>query len=91
MSRDQLISLRISELVLRRLEGCHGVRFKEGAEAARKRIAHLISLNFQKERELEKEAAGMMDDLERQGHSFERGKMRPLLKKRLAEKKGFVL
>ncbi len=85
------MGLRISELVLRELQKIRGIQISGSPEALRKRIAHLIHLNFQQERELEREAARMMDELERQGHAFERGKMRPLLKRRLAEKKGFVL
>ena len=85
------MGLRISELVLREIQKSPGFQISGSPEALRKRIAHLIQLNFQQERDLEREAARMMDDLEQQGHSFERGKMRPLLKRRLAEKKGFVL
>ncbi len=57
-----------------------------------KRAAELIAAEFQKEKDLDHEVHKMMDDLERQNpNSFERGKMFPMLKKRLAKQKGLIL
>ena len=54
-------------------------------------INDIITKNFQAEKDLDKEVRQMMDDLEKEHSSFDRQKMYPLLKKKLAEKKGIVL
>ena len=87
----ELFSLRISELVLDQLQKEREITVHEEGEALRGRIAHLIVKNFEQEKELDREVQALMDDLEKQGHSFERYKMFPLLKKKLAKEKGIIL
>lgn len=66
--------------------------FKEKEEVVMERAEALIRSDFARERELDQEVHKMMDDLERQSSGpFERYKMFPMLKKRLAKEKGIVL
>ncbi len=68
------------------------IEFKTKEEAAFKRAIEIVNQDFEREKDLDEEVNQMMDDLERQqGADFQRYKMFPLLKKRLAEKKGIVL
>ena len=87
----ELLSLRISELVLGQLQKEKEITIHEEEEALRSHISHLIAKNFEQEKELDRGVQALMDDLEKQGHSFERYKMFPLLKKKLAKEKGIIL
>ena len=91
MKWNELFALRISELVLNQLKTDTSIILKEKEEVLRKRISLLVSSDFEREKQLDKEAQDMMDDLEKQGHQFERYKMFPLLKRQLAKKKGIIL
>lgn len=91
MKWNELFSLRISELVLNQLQKEKEITLHEKKESLRNRISHLITKNFEQEKELDQEVQALMDDLEKQGHSFERYKMFPILKKKLAQKKGIIL
>ena len=91
MKWAELFSLRISELVLSQLKKEKEITIHKEEEVLRSRISHLIVKNFEQERELDREVQALMDDLEKQGHSFERYKMFPLLKKKLAKQKGIIL
>ncbi len=91
MKWNELFSLRISELVLKQIQGDYNIKLHQKPESIRDRIRSLIQDNFKKEKELDEEVYKMMEDLEQQGHSFERHKMYPELKRQLAKKKGFIL
>ena len=91
MKWSELFSLRISELVLNQLQKEKEIIVHKEAETLRNHISHLITQNFEQETELDREVQAFMDDLEKQGHSFERYKMFPLLKKKLAKQKGIIL
>ena len=91
MKWNELFALRISELVLNQLKTDTSIILKEKEEVLRKRVSLLVSDDFDREKQLDKEAQDMMDDLEKQGHQFERYKMFPLLKRQLAKKKGIIL
>lgn len=68
------------------------VVFKEKEEQVLERAEALIRADFAREMELDKEVNRMMDDLERQNPGeFQRYKMFPMLKKRLAKEKGIIL
>jgi len=55
-------------------------------------ISDVVKENIKNELELDQKVNAMMDTLEKQNaNSFERYKMFPLLKKKLAEQQGFVL
>ncbi|MGI9548977.1 MAG: DUF507 family protein [Bdellovibrionales bacterium] len=76
---------------MKQLESDSHLVFQQKPEDIRNHITSLIQENFQKEKELEEEVHKMMDDLENQGHSFERHKMYPELKRQLAKKRGFIV
>lgn len=91
MKWNELIALRISELILTQILSEKTLKLKQSEEDIRKRIERKIKDNFREEQLLIQEVYQMMEDLEAQGHSFERQKMFPMLKAQLAKKKGFVL
>lgn len=83
---------RLVTLVFRELKDQDLVTFKEAEEKVASRGVDLIQQNFRQESALDEEVNKMMDDLERQNPGeFQRYKMFPLLKKRLAKEKGFIL
>lgn len=91
MKWNELIGLRISELVLKYILQDDRIQLKQGEEIIRKRIEQKVQDNFKQEKELLQEVYKMIEDLESQGHVFERQKMFPLLRAQLAKKKGIVL
>ena len=57
-----------------------------------KRAVAIVNDDFRKEDELDREVNKMLDDLERKNPGeFQRFKMFPMLKKRLAKEKGMIL
>ena len=88
---NKLFSLRIAEFVLKQLEQNNSVDFIKSSEEIRDRVCFLIDENFEEENKLNEEVKAFMDNLEKEGHDFERYKMFPLLKKQLAKKKGIIL
>lgn len=91
MKWNELVGLRISELILKQLLLDERIKLRQSEESVRKRVEQKIQENFEQEKQLLQEVYQMMEDLEQKGHSFERQKMFPLLKTQLAKKKGFVL
>ncbi len=68
------------------------VTFKEPEEKVFKRSVELIHGEYELEKQVEREAKAMVDDLEKkQGGGFERHRMYVLIKNELAKKKGLVL
>ena len=90
MKWNNFFSLRISELVVKQLKEEDSINF-QNAEALQEHIAGLVTKDFEREEALDKEVLSLMDQLEKEGHNFERYKMFPLLKKQLAKQKGIVL
>ena len=83
---------RMVKLVLEELKEHNAITFKDNEEAVFQRGIALVKNDFLREQELDEEVNRMMDDLERQNAGeFQRYKMFPLLKKRLAKEKGIVL
>lgn len=79
-------------LVLQELESGKGIEYKAKQHEVAARAVAIIKADYQREANLDQEVQKMMDDLERQNpNSFERYKMFPLLKKRLAKEKGIIL
>ena len=68
------------------------VEWKVGEKEALEQVQEILSADLNKEKALEDEVHKMLDDLERT-HSgqFERYKMYPLLKKKLAKDRGVIL
>ncbi|MCZ0932273.1 MAG: DUF507 family protein [Oligoflexia bacterium] len=91
MNWNELSALRISELVVRRLLEDSRIQLNEEEEAIRKEVESEVQESFNQERQLIEEVYQMMEDLEKQGQSFDRQKIFPLLKSQLAKKKGIVL
>ena len=68
------------------------VTFKEPEEKVFKRAVEIVAEDYQREAELEKDVHKMLDDLEKKNPGeFQRYKMFPLLKKRLAQERGVIL
>ncbi len=84
--------LRMARAIFKGLKEQKVVEFKEKEEVALERAAAIIRADFAREAELDREVNRMMDDLERQNPGeFQRFKMFPMLKKRLAKEKGIIL
>jgi hypothetical protein len=93
--------MRVSEKLMRRMalaimkslkEQNAIEQFKEKEEVVLERAFSLIKADFDREAELDREVNRMMDDLERQNPGeFQRFKMFPMLKRRLAKEKGIIL
>ncbi len=83
---------RMATAILNALKEQKVITFKEKEETVLERATALIRADFQREMELDREVNRMMDDLERQNPGeFQRYKMFPMLKKRLAKEKGIIL
>ena len=83
---------RLVHFVFKSLKDSETVEFKQKEDQVFDRAVAIIKEELQREVALDREVNAMMDDLERQNPgSFERYKMFPLLKKRLAKEKGLVL
>ena len=86
---------QIDSLVRRVLLGVESkklVTFNKNKEAILKQGREILLKDYEKETQLEHEVMGMLDQLEReQTDQFERHKMFKMLKKKVADEKGFVL
>jgi hypothetical protein len=83
---------RMAEAIFQSLKAQKVVEFKEKEEQVFERAVALIKADFDRERALDAEVHRMMDDLERKNSGeFQRYKMFPMLKKRLAKEKGIIL
>lgn len=91
MKWNELFSLRISELILKQLSQNPQITLNKENSFLMNHVTNLIEDNFEEEKELDKEVNRMLEELEDQGHTFERRKLYAMFKKQLAKKKGFVL
>ena len=83
---------RLAQAILNGLKNHKVIQFKEKEDVVLARATAIIKADFVREAELDQEVNRMMDDLERQNPGeFQRYKMFPMLKKRLAKEKGIVL
>lgn len=83
---------RMSDLIFQELKQQNIVEFKVDEPKVLARACQIIKSNFDAERALDDEVNKMMDQLEGQHPGeFERYKMFPLLKRKLAKEKGFIL
>ncbi len=83
---------RIAQAILEGLKNQQVIQFKESEQTVLDRATAIVRADFEREAELDREVNRMMDDLERKGSGeFERYKMFPMLKKRLAKEKGIIL
>lgn len=83
---------RLVRYIFEELKSQSLITFKEKEETVFKRACDIVKQNIEDEKHLDAEVNAMMDDLERQHPGeFQRYKMFPMLKKKLAKEKGFVL
>jgi hypothetical protein len=83
---------RLVKMILQELQVAELIQAKVPDDKLLKRGAELIAHQYQLERQLDQDVQKMMDELERQNPgSFERGKMFPMLKKRMAKERKLVL
>lgn len=84
---------RMAEAIFKGLKAQKVIEFKEKEETVLERAIAYIRADYQREAELDREVNAMMDQLERQntGEPFQRFKMFPMLKKRLAKEKKIIL
>lgn len=79
-------------LILKELKTQNVMTFKAKEQAVGDRAKEIIKENLRAEAKLDQEVNAMMDELERKNPGeFQRYKMFPLLKQRLAKEKGFIL
>ncbi len=85
---------QVDRLADRLLKNCRAkdlIILKTDEGAVRKRIAQIITQNFREEEAIEEEARKMLDNLAGQTKTMDQHKMFLMIKKKLAEKKGFIL
>ena len=83
---------RIVKYIFEELKSENAVTFKVKEGDVLARGVAIVKANYAEEAALDVEVNDMMDDLERQhAGEFQRYKMFPMLKKKLAKDKGFVL
>ena len=83
---------QLSRQVIDELKAAGQLEFKVSEEKVYQRAFELVQENFDQESKLDQDVNKMMDDLEKQNPGeFQRYKMFPMLKKRLAKEKGFIL
>ena len=82
----------LAKLLIEEWDKNHLVEWQIEKEKIISPVQQCIAEDLNKEKELEKEVQKMLDELENtHPNQFERYKMYPLLKKKLAQKKGFIL
>ena len=68
------------------------ITFKVDEKIVLKTIADVITLNFKKEEQLDQDVKDLMDQMEREHEGqFQRHKMFPMLKQKLAKERKFIL
>jgi hypothetical protein len=90
LSPNQMSKIAVE--VFKALDSVENVTVNVDKEKFKSVISNVLKKNMEEEKELDQAVNDMMDTLEKQNpNSFERYKMFPLLKKKLAEQKNFVL
>ncbi|MDE0119578.1 MAG: DUF507 family protein [Bdellovibrionales bacterium] len=88
----QSFSQYLAKLVFKEWRAGDLVEWKTGEGEITEHIHRILSTDLNKEKELEGEVDRMLDELSKtHTGQFERYKMYPLLKKKLAKKKGIIL
>ncbi len=83
---------RIARKIIDELKSQNLIAFKAPEDKVFRRAVELVKADFDREAQLDREVNRMLDDLERSNPGgFERYKMFPMLKKRLAKEKGIIL
>ena len=83
---------RMAESILSGLKSQKVIEFKTKEEAVLERATAIIRADYEREAALDREVNRMLDDLEaKNSGEFQRYKMFPMLKRRLAKEKGIAL
>lgn len=83
---------RVSEKILKQWKGQNLITFKVDEKIVLKTIVDAITLNFKKEEQLDQDVKALMDQMEREHEGqFQRHKMFPMLKQKLAKERKFIL
>ena len=86
------LSYYLARLIFAEWKKTNLVEWKTSEEEVASQIHQILSEDLNKEKELEEEVGQMLDQLEKtHAGQFERYKMYPLLKKKMAKKKGIIL
>ena len=86
------LSHYLAQLIFEEWKKHNLVTWQAGEEEASSHIHHILSEDLNREKELEKEVNQMLDQLEKtHAGQFERYKMYPLLKKKIAKEKGIII
>lgn len=83
---------RLSEKILNQWKTQNLITFKVDEKVVLKTIIDSITEDYRKEESLDREVMGMIDELQRQhGSEFQRHKMFPILKQKLAKERKIIL
>lgn len=83
---------RMVNLIMQEFEAQKIITYKTKEQTVKERAVQLVKADYERELRLDEEVNKMMDQMERQNPGeFQRYKMFPLLKKRLAKEKGIIL
>jgi len=82
---------RLADRLLKNCRAKDLIILKTDEGTVRKRIGEIITQNFREEEAIEAEARKMLDSHAGQTKTMDQHKMFLLIKKKLAEKKGFIL
>lgn len=90
LTNQQIQSL--ANQIMARWKSSHYIRFKADEKTVFDKIVQIIVADFQREADLERDVNKMLDDLEKShGGEFQRYKMYPLLKNKLAKERKVIL
>ena len=83
---------RISEKILKQWKAQNLITFKVDEKIVLKTIVDVVTLNLKKEEQLDQDVKALMDQMEREHEGqFQRHKMFPMLKQKLAKERKFIL
>ncbi len=83
---------RLSEKILNQWKTQNLITFKVDEKVVLKTIVDCITDDYRKEESLDREVMGMIDELQQQhGTEFQRHKMFPILKQKLAKERKIIL
>ena len=83
---------RLSEKILKQWKAQNLITFKVDEKIVLKTIVDVVTLNLKKEEQLDQDVKALMDQMEREHEGqFQRHKMFPMLKQKLAKERKFIL
>ena len=83
---------RLSEKILKQWKAQNLITFKVDEKIVLKTIVDVVTLNLKKEEQLDQDVKDLMDKMEREHEGqFQRHKMFPMLKQKLAKERKFIL